>query len=570
MINKNLTFGTNARNIMKDGINAYEDAVVSTLGPKGNRVIINKGTTYPMVTKDGVTVAREVHLKNKIQDAAISILREAAEKTNIMAGDGTTTSTLLACEIVKDGFKLLDKGYNANLLKPGIFKAQKDIIDELKKNKITINNEDEIRNIALVSSNEDEEIANLVTEAFCGIGDYGVVTNTDSFDERSFVKFSGGIELPKGLPSSVFITSRKTQSFEAEKPLIFLSYRKLEAPEHISSIVEWALSQKKGLVIIAPDYNEKVFTYIAEIALNGKPVVILKTPGFNKQTWDENIEDLGAAFNTPVANDKEVKVPDPAIYPDKLGTCESVKITANKAIFTGIDDTREGFKSYLNQLIKDFNDLSLDGTEGHTEHEKDKLKERIAKLSGGVATIYIGGVTSVELIEKKHRIEDATNAVRCALKEGVLPGGGVALYKIAGKLTAKAKIKDFKNTEEIEGYKLIISNCLKPFNKILTSMGYENTTIQNFLDKQRNKFNKNFFSGPSFENPSELKQVIDYYKVGIIDPYTVVEQSIINSISAANSLLSSNCIITDNISDSISVEANDPLAEMKDHYNEDL
>lgn len=558
MIGKKIYFDDIARRIITAGIEPYEKAVVGTLGPYGKRSLLWNGVGDPVITKDGVTVSKEISSKNRVVNAVLEVLKSGANKTNKEAGDGTTTTTLLSCALLKEGFKMLDRGYSGNRVSRGMHLAANQIIEELGKCAREALDEDTIRKVANVSSNQDSEITNNTVDAFAGIGDYGVVTITDSANDKTYVKTTTGLEIKRGYISSMFKNNDEEDCFKADNPMIFVSHKPITDIKQIYPLIMKATTEERALVMIAQSFKDKVLELITNNLENDvcHNICCINNPGFNDSLRATFSEDFGKAFNCEVANWKQSEeLPEDWEDLGYIGTCESVKITATSSVFIGTSEN-DAFKEHVESLKAELKKMEEDVEVGHTQFEKDKLKERIARLCGGVSTIFVGGVTSTELIEKKHRYEDAASAVRVALVKGVLPGGGIALYKIGQKLL-KNPIKTADKDIEA-GWRLVVNTCMKPFSTVLEHMDYseDEITAFKFALMKVSKSPKNFFKGPDMSG--KCKHAIDFFEAGILDPLVVVEQSVKNSVSVASSLISVGSIVVDDIPDSISVDANDP------------
>lgn len=557
MVGKKVLFNSSMRKEIAKGLTVYKEAVCSTLGPYGNRVIIYDEKGEPTVTKDGVTVSKAYWTSDRVTNAALSIIKAASSKTNREAGDGTTTTTLLSCDLTTEGFKLVDRGFVANKVVRGMDKAKEAVLKELREHKRDALDEDTIYKVAMVASNQDTEIAQTVVDAFSGIGDYGVVTITDSFDDKTHLKVTTGLETKKGYASSIFKNDDEEDCFKAENPLIYVSHKAINNMDQIYEVIGYAISNDKPLVLIVPAIDDNLLALLTQNVQSGtlRNFCVVYNPGFNESQREEYSADYGMAFGCKVANKKELGPPPSDFQDEYLGTCENVKVTATSAVFTGLSDKPE-FQEHVTTLTDKLKGFENDIEEGHSQYEKDKLKERIARLCGGVATIFVGGTTAVELIERKHRYEDAANAVRVALVKGVLPGGGIALYKIASKISKKKY--NFEDEHEESGFRLVCSICSRPFYTVLEHMGYEQSDIADFVHALNKipKQESSFFKGPDMSG--KRKYTVDFFEKGILDPLVVVEQSLINSVSAAASLVSAGCVMVDDIPGSISVAANDP------------
>ncbi len=474
---------------------------------------------------------------------------------NFIPTHNTTSSTLISCELVKEGFKKLDKGFSAKSLIKGMEAAKDALIKVIRGYQIPVKDENDLKKVAMVSSNGDEECANTIVEAFSAIGENGVVTIQDSFNDATSVVTTTGLEVAKGFLSSTFVNNDEERCFYAEDPIIYISQKALLETDHVFDLLNYASQRSKELVLIAPKFGDGILPVLTQNVQNGiLKACAINTPGFNQSLWDENTKDLAIALNCKVANEKEVKAP-PSNLEDYLGTCKSIKIYNNKTVFIDIPETQE-FEEHIEKLTTKLKEMDQDHAIGHTQYEKDKLKERIARLAGGVSTIFVGGITDIELIEKKHRYEDAANAVRVALAKGVIPGGGLSLYKAA--LSSAYNYPETKDKGISEGFNLVLDVCKKQVNQILINMDFEESSIITFKTKISHCWKKlTNLDGPNMMDAPEYNS-INYYEEGILDPLVVVEQVLKNSVSVASSLLSADCLITDDMLGNISLAPNDP------------
>jgi chaperonin GroEL len=571
MVGRKLFFGDHQRKLLLEGIRELGNAVGSTLGPKGKTVLIHK-SVHPIITKDGVSVAREIYFTNNIKNAGVQVIKDAAISTNIAAGDGTTTSTVLAHHMIEKGFYLIDRGYNPNDLKRGMAAAKKAFLEELPSYGTKIANEENIRSIARISSNSDEEIASAVTEAFEGIGDYGIVDILDSFNSKTSVSFSAGTEIERGIISSYFI-NRKDNSCELDNPKILLCQKPVNNYNSLMSLLQWASNTQESLIIIAPEFDESVVSMFVQNV--GKKILkgcLIKVPGWNRQTIEDSIEDLAILLNVKSIAFKDTDDFDSSKYPAGLGSCVHFKGYANKSIFSGVNPDEEELKKHTENLTSTLSEWEKkeDPSMNQSSSEIERMRKRVARLIGGVATIYVGGDTSVELIEKKHRFEDAVNAVKAALDEGVVPGGGITYLNLSDYLNKQEVSEDigFK-----EGWNLIVEVLKEPFKKICENGGRNSEIISVFIQQKKEEILGTVVSSEAKLETTTLKfvgydagkgKVVDnMLDAGIIDPLKVTRMAFINAYSVASTLLTTDCSIVDE-NENLGVIPNDAIM---DEYN---
>ena len=534
MVGKNIIFSNDARKRMLDGMIRLEKAVLTTLGPKGKCVLIDKNNTIPFITKDGVSVAKEVAFTDVYKNIGAQIAKDVARRTNTVAGDGTTTSTLLVVEMCKTGTELISLGFDANDIGKGMKLAKDDILNELEKVKKVISSEDEIRSVATISANNDSEIGSVICEAFTNIGDSGIVTlmNATNKHGKTSIDYSSGLEFPNGFTSSVFINSND-ETVEFENPLILLAEKLPDDYDELINVINYANSENRPLVIISSFFSDVMSSKIYQAASNGFDIVSITAPGMNKDTIHNNLEDLSVMLNAKILGDKGFTI-DKFLPSRDLGQAESIKSYKKKTVITGAKTNEEELNKHVEKLKHALSKQDTD--ESLTEYEAGALKERIAKLTGGVACIKVGAFSQIELEEKMARYEDGTCAVRAALSDGIVPGGGTALLKISHILRKRLNKKKFENDVVKRGYEAMLDIIRMPAKTIISSVSKDSELLMSKIEKNKN-FNFGF-------NAKTEKLTNDLLKDGVIDPVKVTKTALIYSTSNATTFLTTDCVIT--------------------------
>lgn len=546
---KILCFGDEARKKILVGIDELEKAVVSTLGPMGRTVLINKGTSHPVVTKDGVSVAREIKFSDHYKHLGSSIVKEAAEKANAIAGDGTTTTVLLSSQLCKEGMKLASLGYDVLEIQKGMDAACVDVSKALDKYKKTLADEKDIMSIATISANNDEEVGKVITEAFTGIGDGGIVNLYDSHSKsgKSYVKFSSGLEIPKGIIDGRFITDIKSESFIASNPIIILLNFVPKLNEAIE-VFNYALKKSTPIVVIAPEFDEDLEQLIITQVMSKKlTAALIRAPGMSMYSQEEMLKDLAAALGTKVCNDaEELK----KLKEEEYGSCESIKSTTLKTSFESCKGSDDDIMKRVEQLEAELAKGKDDAEVGISEEEVKSIQKRIASLTGGVATIYIGALTELRFKELKDRYEDAINAVTAAVSDGIAPGGGLALLKAARDVRELHKEEGTQSFEV--GYKALLEVCKKPATRIISSATNDYAYV--IADIEHNdKIEYGF-------DAKKVEICDDMFASGVIDPIKVTKTALQYAASVAGVFLTTDCVITDEAKN-ISLIPNDPVTE---------
>ncbi len=522
---KQIAFDAEAREAMRRGVSKLARAVKVTLGPKGRNVIIQKSFGSPTVTKDGVTVAREIELEDKYENMGARMVREVAAKTSDVAGDGTTTATVLAESIYNEGLKAVVSGVNPMLMKRGIEKAVEDIVAKLKSFSIPVKNEKDLENVATIAANSDNTIGKIIAQAMSKVGKDGVITVEEGKTIETNHEFVEGMQFDRGYVSPYFVTNAETMECELEDPYVLIYEKKISAIRDLAPILEKVLNQSKAIVIIAEDVDGDALAALVVNKLRQPGVfkcVAIKAPGYGdrRKAMLEDIailtggkaifEDLGVKLENVTLND--------------LGRCKKVKIDKdNTTIIEGLGK-KEAIKARVAMIQRELDKSTSD-------YDKEKLGERIAKLSGGVAKINVGGATESEVKEKKMRVEDAMHATRAANQEGILAGGGVALLRAAEGLKAAGLSHD----EEI-GYNIVVRACKSPIKQIADNAGENGDVVANKVLENNNK---------NWGYDARLNKYCDLVVDGIIDPTKVVRCALQNATSVATLLLTSDALVAD-------------------------
>jgi len=520
---KNITYDEQAREGLKRGVNQLANAVKVTLGPKGRNVVLDKGYGSPIITKDGVTVAKEIELKDKIENVGAEIVKEVASKTNDIAGDGTTTATVLAQAIINEGLKVVAAGANPLSVKRGIDKASAAVIKELKENiSKDVTSQEEKAQVASISAN-DAEIGAIIAKAMDTVGDDGVVTVEESQSFGLTMEKVEGMQFDKGYASHYMVTNPERMEAEYKDAYILITDKKISAVADIVPILEKvAASGKKELVIIAEEVEGEALATLVVNKLRGIfHTLAVKAPGFGDRR-KEMLNDIAVLTGGKVISE-EIGLKLENMELTQLGQAAKVKATKeNTTIIEGKGD-KDAIADRIKQIKKEIDSSDSD-------FDKDKLKERLAKLTGGVAVLKVGAATETEMQEKKHRIEDALSATKAAVEEGIVVGGGVALLR-AMKVLAKLKVKD----DQQIGVSILKRALEEPLRQIAENAGQEGSVVVSEVLKQQNNFGYN-----ALEDKYE-----DLAKAGVIDPTKVTRSALENAVSAASMLLTTEAVITD-------------------------
>ncbi len=548
-----ITFGSNARHSILEGMQELEDAVISTLGPRGRTVILDSGNEHPVATKDGVSVARFITFSNHYKRIGASIVKEAATKTDAVAGDGTTSTTLLTVELCKAGNKLIDMNLDAVEIKKGFDKACADVLDALNTQRKVISGPDDIRHVATISANNDPEIGGIIEEAFSSIGEGGIVSaiGANNRTGKTTVTVSNGMEIEKGLISSVFINT-KNNTCELENPVYLIHGSPLKQLDDIRGVLQIVNRQNKSLVICAPVFDEIFLSEFIDSVEKGTISGALIYPrGNDRVSIDQFIEDLAVQVGATVLNGKSKITIDSFDPQTMLGTSESIVIAKKKTTIIGGGGTEDAIEKRVEELRAEIA-KSESGNDDETKSLVDigLLRERIANLSGGVATIHIGALTPLELKEKKDRYEDAIRAVNAAITEGIIAGGGAGLLHAVKAVSENHKT--LENPTQEHGYQTFLSICEMPAKKIIDSTGKKGDYI---IEKIKETGNINYGFNAKKEVLTETM-----YEDGIIDPILVTKTALAYATSIAGTFITTDCVITDE-AQNVSVSAIDPLLD---------
>ena len=524
MAAKEVRFGGEARERMLRGVDILANAVKVTLGPKGRNVVIDKSFGAPRTTKDGVTVAKEIELEDKFENMGAQMVREVASKTNDVAGDGTTTATVLAQAIVREGLKSVAAGMNPMDLKRGIDKAVTALVAELKKQSKATTTNKEIAQVGTISANSDEEVGTIIASAMDKVGKEGVITVEDGKSLNSELDVVEGMQFDRGYLSPYFITNADKMEVQLEDPLILLFEKKLSSLQAMLPILEAVVQSGRPLLIIAEDIEgEALATLVVNKLRGGLRVAAVKAPGFGDRR-KAMLEDIAVLTGGKViSEDLGIKLENVTL--DMLGKAKKVTITKDDTTIVDGVGEKDAIEARIGQIKKQIEDTTSD-------YDKEKLQERLAKLAGGVAVIRVGGSTEVEVKEKKDRVDDALNATRAAVEEGIVPGGGIALLK------ATKALEGLKgdNADQTAGIAIIRRAIQAPIRQIVENAGVEGSIVV----------------GKVLENASltygfnaQTEEYGDLVAMGVIDPAKVVRTALQDAASVASILITTEAAVAD-------------------------
>ena len=521
---KDIKFDIEARDSIKRGVNALADAVKVTLGPRGRNVIIGKSFGGPQITKDGVTVAKEIELEDPLENMGAQMVKEVASKTNDLAGDGTTTATVLAQAIVKEGLKNVAAGANPMDLKAGIDKAVAAITANLNKQAKKVNNSSGmIKQVASISANNDGLIGNLISEAFGKVGKEGVITVEESKGTETYVDVVEGMQFDRGYLSPYFVTDSEKMQTEMENPMILLYDKKVSTMKDLLPILEPVAQQGKSLLIIAEDVDGEALATLVVNKLRGSlKIAAVKAPGFGDRR-KAMLEDIAILTGGTVISEELGFTLENATL-EMLGTAETVTIDKDNTTIVKGAGNKNDIKARVNQIKAQIETTTSD-------YDKEKLQERLAKLAGGVAVLYVGAASEVEMKEKKDRVDDALNATRAAVEEGIVAGGGVALVRaisVLEKLNADS-------LDEKTGINIVAKAIEAPLRTIVENAGGEGSVVINKVLEGKNNF--------GYDAKSD--KYVDMLKAGIIDPKKVTRVALENAASVAGMILTTECALVD-------------------------
>jgi chaperonin GroEL len=521
---KDIFFDVEAREKLKRGVDALADAVKVTLGPKGRNVVIGKKFGAPHITKDGVTVAKEIELKDPIENMGAQMVKEVASKTADIAGDGTTTATVLAQAIVSAGLKNVAAGANPMDLKRGIDKAVAEVVKNLKKiSKEVGSDNSKIQQIATISANNDETIGKLIAEAMKVVGNDGVITVEEAKGTETEVKTVEGMQFDRGYLSPYFVTNAEKMVTEMENPLILISEKKISSMKELLPILEPVVQAGKGLLIIAEDVDGEALGTLVVNRLRGSlKVAAVKAPGFGDRR-KAMLEDIAILTGGQVISEERGMTLE-NVTMDMLGSAAKIEIDKDNTTIINGKGTKADIKARVGQIRSQIESTTSD-------YDREKLQERLAKLAGGVAVLYVGAPTEVEMKEKKDRVDDALAATRAAVEEGIVPGGGVALIRAIETLD---KLKG-ANEDETTGIAIVKRAAEEPLRQIIANAGGEGAIIVQKVREGKDDFGYN----------ARTEKYEALYKAGVIDPTKVTRIAVENAASIAAMLLTTECVIAD-------------------------
>lgn len=521
---REIKYDAEARDGIKRGVDALANAVKVTLGPRGRNVIISKTFGGPQVTKDGVTVAKEIELEDTLENMGAQMVKEVASKTNDLAGDGTTTATVLAQAIVKEGLKNVAAGANPMELKKGIDKAVAAIVENLEKQTTKVgNSSDKIKQVASISANNDDVIGELIAKAFGKVGKEGVITVEEAKGTDTYVDVVEGMQFDRGYLSPYFVTDTEKMQAELENPMILLYDKKISSMKDLLPILEPVAQQGKSLLIIAEDVDGEALATLVVNKLRGSlKIAAVKAPGFGDRR-KAMLEDIAILTGgTVIAEERGFTLENATI--DMLGSAETITLDKDNTTIVNGAGQKDDIKNRVNQIKAQIETTTSD-------YDKEKLQERLAKLAGGVAVLYVGAASEVEMKEKKDRVDDALHATRAAVEEGIVAGGGVALVRaieVLKKITTDS-------LDETTGVNIVAKAIEAPLRTIVENAGGEGSVVINkVLEGKKN-----------FGYDAKSEEYVDMIKAGIIDPKKVTRIALENAASVAGMILTTECALVE-------------------------
>ncbi|NQZ14230.1 MAG: chaperonin GroEL [Alphaproteobacteria bacterium] len=521
---KDVRFHEDARDEMMKGVDIIANAVKVTLGPKGRNVVLEKSFGAPRTTKDGVSVAKEIELKNKRQNIGAQLIREVASKANDQAGDGTTTATVLAQAIVREGMKAVSAGRNPMDLKRGIDQAVATVVEDLKKRGKDVKTNEEIKQVGTISANGDSEIGEMLAEAMDKVGNEGVITVEEAKSLHNELEVVEGMQFDRGYLSPYFITNADKMTCELENPYILYNEAKLSNLQALVPVLEAVVQSGRPLLIVAEDIEgEALATLVVNKLRGGLKVAAVKAPGFGDRR-KAMMEDMAILTGGQVVSeDLGIKLENVTL--DMLGTAKKVQITKEETTIVDGAGDKAGIEARVNQIRAQIEETSSD-------YDREKLQERLAKLAGGVAVLRIGGATEVEVKERKDRVDDAMHATRAAVEEGIIAGGGTAL------LYASRALEGLKaeNDDQQVGIEIIRRALQAPVRQITENAGSEGSVVVGKLLEQKD-------TNHGFDAQND--NYVDMVKAGIIDPVKVVRTAIQDASSVASLMITTEAVVTD-------------------------
>lgn len=523
---KEITFDTSARDRIKKGVDKLANAVKVTLGPKGRNVILDKKFGAPTVTKDGVSVAKEIELKDAIENMGAQLVKEVASKTADAAGDGTTTATVLAQSIYSHGIKNVAAGANPMDLKRGIDKAVEAVVENLKKQSRKLKNSGEIAQVATISSNSDETIGKMIADAMDKVGKDGVITVEEAKGTETEVKTVEGMQFDRGYLSPYFVTNTEKMEADLEQPFVLIYDKKISSMKELLPILEQTAQTGKPLVIISEEVEgEALATLVVNKIRGALRVAAVKAPGFGDRR-KAMLEDIAILTGGKVISEEQgFKLENATL--DMLGRAEKINIDKDNTIIVNGAGSKTDIQGRVNQIKAQIETTTSD-------YDKEKLQERLAKLSGGVAILYVGAATEVEMKEKKDRVDDALHATRAAVQEGIVPGGGVAYIRAIEALTDPTAL-GASNEDQATGVNIIRLALESPLRTIAENAGQEGSVIVNKVRDGKNDFGYN----------ANDNTFVNFFEAGIIDPTKVSRLALENAASIAGMLLTTEAVVSD-------------------------
>ena len=524
MAAKHVHFSSDARDRMLRGVNILANAVKVTLGPKGRNVVIEKSYGAPRSTKDGVTVAKEIELEDKFENLGAQLIREVASKTSDKAGDGTTTATVLAQAIVVEGLKSVAAGMNPMDLKRGVEKAVIAVVESIKASSRKVTTNDEIAQVGTISANGDKEVGAMLAKAMERVGNEGVITIEEAKTLETELEVVEGMQFDRGYLSPYFITNAEKMEVSLEDPLILLSEKKLSSLQTLLPLLEAVVQSSRPLLIIAEDVDgEALATLVVNKLRGGLKVAAVKAPGFGDRR-KAMLEDLAIVTGGQViSEDLGIKLENVTL--DMLGKAKKVTITKDDTTIIDGSGDKAAISARVSQIKAQIEDTTSD-------YDKEKLQERLAKLAGGVAVIKVGGSTEVEVKERKDRVDDALNATRAAVEEGIVPGGGVALLKATKALDSLKGL----NADEDAGIAIVRRALQAPIRQISENAGVEGSIVVGKVLENKS---------PTFGFNAQTEEYVDMVQAGVIDPTKVVRTALQDAASVAGLLITTEAAVAD-------------------------
>lgn len=521
---KLLRFDEEARRSLERGVNKVADAVRITLGPKGRNVVIEKSWGSPTITNDGVSIAKEIDLEDKFENLGAQLVKEVASKTNDVAGDGTTTATVLAQAMIREGLKNVAAGSNPILLKRGIDKASEKVAKYIKEKSKKLSGREDIAHVAAISAN-NTEIGELIAEAMDKVGEDGVITVEDSKTLETYVEFTEGMQFDRGYISPYFVTDAEKMEVELKEPFILITDKKLSAIKPLIPILEKVAQTGRPILVIAEDVEGEALTTLVLNKLKGTlSACAVKAPGFGDRR-KAMLQDIAILTGGTVISD-ELGINLEDVTLEDLGRADLVRVKKDDTIIIGGKGNPEEIKKRIAQIKSQIEQTT-------SEYEKETLQERMAKLAGGVAVIKVGAATETELKEKKHRIEDALSATRAAVEEGIVPGGGVTLLR--SRKILEGLLKELDGDEKV-GATIVYKSLEYPIRQIAENAGYDGAVIvERILSSKDDAYGFDALKG----------EYTDMFKAGIIDPAKVTRSALQNAASIAGMLLTTEVLVVE-------------------------